>query len=53
MAVIERLTDSEYHEFYGSWSPRGSRIAYLSTEHGDPHLYVMNANGARKSQLTR
>ncbi|NBC65158.1 MAG: hypothetical protein GVY07_05765, partial [Bacteroidetes bacterium] len=51
--TTEQLTDSEFHEFYGTWSPNGSRIAYLATEEDEPHLYLMNADGRRKRQLTR
>ncbi|NBC64345.1 MAG: hypothetical protein GVY07_01610 [Bacteroidetes bacterium] len=51
--TTEQLTNSEFHEFYGTWSPNGSRIAYLATEEDEPHLYLMNADGRRKRQLTR
>jgi dipeptidyl aminopeptidase/acylaminoacyl peptidase len=34
------------------WSPDGERIVYESNQSGDFHIWVMNANGSGKTQLT-
>jgi Tol biopolymer transport system component len=47
-----RLTDQD--AMMGAWSPDGKRIAYIAasvSEQGD--LFVMNADGSRRRQLTR
>ena len=34
-----------------SWSPDGSRIAFVSNRSGTMHLWVMNADGSNKTQV--
>lgn len=36
-----------------AWSPDGRWIAFVSERDGDPELYVMRADGARETRLTR
>ncbi|AHG93104.1 WD40-like beta Propeller containing protein (plasmid) [Gemmatirosa kalamazoonensis] len=35
-----------------TWSPDGTRIAFVSSRDGHDHLYVMNADGSGLTQLT-
>jgi TolB protein len=36
-----------------SWSPDGRRLAYTSRQHGQPEVYVANADGTRAQRLWR
>jgi TolB protein len=56
---VQRLTSSPTEiDEYPAWSPDGRKIIYASTK-GVPHasesraLWVMNADGSNKKQLTR
>ena len=35
-----------------SWSPDGKRIAFVSSRWGDPHIFVMNADGSKVRRIT-
>ena len=35
-----------------AWSPDGSEIAFMSSQNGDPEIYVVDANGARLQRIT-
>ncbi|NIO04113.1 MAG: hypothetical protein GTN74_05710 [Proteobacteria bacterium] len=35
------------------WSPDGRYIAFSSTREGNPHIFVINANGTNQRRLTR
>ncbi len=35
-----------------AWSPDGSQIAFMSSQNGDPEIYVTNANGGRSQRIT-
>ena len=35
-----------------NWTPDGENIVYVSAADGDPEIFIMNANGSRKKQLT-
>ena len=35
-----------------AWSPDGSQIAFMSSQNGDPQIYVADANGARLHRVT-
>jgi TolB protein len=44
---------SETLEFGPAWSPDGRRIAFMTLMDGVPDVYVMNADGSAKRNLTR
>lgn len=35
-----------------AWSPDGSQIAFMSSQNGDPEIYVADANGAKLHRIT-
>jgi len=53
---VIRLTDNQSEEFgYSiapSWSPDGSRIAFISDRNGDWEIYTMSSDGSDVRQLT-
>ena len=49
---VTRLTDTEGHNAYPSWSPDGRRIAFESNRDGNDEIYVMNADGSGVTRLT-
>ena len=51
--VVNNLTTFEKgSSFDPAWSPRGDKIAFVSTETGNDELYVMNADGTNPQRLT-
>lgn len=46
-----RLTNNSYFDTYPSFSPNGSKIAFLSKRNGTLDLYVMNADGSGQQLL--
>jgi TolB protein len=52
---LERLTVDPAREFDPTWSSDGSRIAYRRETNEEPtsEIYVMDADGSRKTNLTR
>ncbi|MBC8508785.1 MAG: PD40 domain-containing protein [Anaerolineales bacterium] len=48
-----RLTHSRALDVEPDWSPDGSQIAFTSTRSGNMHIWVMMANGSKRSQLTQ
>ena len=50
--VATRLTVSFGTCTYPRLSPDGSRIAFVSTDEGNPELYVMPATGGQPQRLT-
>ena len=48
---LERLTDNNYLDVYPSWSPDGSRIAFLSKREIDLDIYVIDADGSNTEKL--
>jgi len=51
-SVVQRLTDNWATDTSPTWSPDGSRIAFVSDRAGSPQIYVMNADGSGVSRLT-
>jgi len=47
-----RLTDDPAADSNPSWSPDGTRIAFISRRDGFANLYVMNTDGSNVVQLT-
>lgn len=47
-----QLTSSSGRNDWPAWSPRGHRIAFASSRHGDFDLYVMNREGELARRLT-
>jgi TolB protein len=41
-----------YDDMWPSWSPDGTRVAFMSTRDGDPDIYVMNRDGSAPRRLT-
>lgn len=49
---LTRLTHSRAADGSPSWSPDGKKIAFVSHGHGNPELYIMNADGTEQRRLT-
>jgi Tol biopolymer transport system component len=47
-----RLTESGTSDVSPSWSPDGSRIAFISDRSGSVQVYVMNADGSAETRLS-
>jgi Tol biopolymer transport system component len=43
-----RLTRNASPNTNPSWSPDGKRIIFVSTRHGNPEIYTMNADGPQQ-----
>lgn len=52
-ADMIRLTDSGAMDIGGEWSPDGSQIAWVSNRTGEHQIWVMNADGSNKVQITQ
>lgn len=48
----EQLTATPAREWQPAWSPNGKQIAFASDEAGNFDIYVMNADGTGRVQLT-
>jgi imidazolonepropionase-like amidohydrolase len=48
-----RLTNREVGEYYPTWSPDGSSIAYVSWDDNEGHIMRVRASGGNPTQLTR
>ena len=48
---LTKITSDAGANFYPTWSPDGSRLAFSSNRDGDWDIYVMNADGSRVRQL--
>jgi dipeptidyl aminopeptidase/acylaminoacyl peptidase len=48
------VTQTGAPNFAPSWSPDGSRIAFVTTRHaaGNPEIYVINVDGSEETRLT-
>jgi Tol biopolymer transport system component/serine/threonine protein kinase len=49
---LRQLTDNVAPDTRPVWSPRGDKIAFMSTRDGAPEIYVMNADGRNPVRLT-
>ncbi|MEX1363255.1 MAG: hypothetical protein AB1Z98_09020 [Nannocystaceae bacterium] len=49
---LTRLTRTEHGAFEPAVSPDGRQIAFVSTQDGNPELYVMDADGQQPARLT-
>ena len=49
---LRRLTRNRNIDVSPTWSPDGSRIAFVSNRTGTPQIYVMNADGSGGRRLT-
>ena len=47
-----RLTDDPADDLLPSWSPDGSRVAFVSVRDGNLDIYAMNADGSGAARLT-
>ena len=46
------LTDSPASNSKPTWSPDGSKLAFVSNRDDDDEIYVMNTDGTGVTQLT-
>ena len=49
---LEQLTSDGANDYRPTWSPDGSRIAFVSTRDGNAEIYVMNADGTGQTNIT-
>ncbi|RNC79837.1 MAG: amidohydrolase [Winogradskyella sp.] len=49
----KRLTKNNFTEAQPAWSPDGKHIVFTTWKNGGGHLYKVNANGGRITQLTK
>lgn len=49
---INRLTSQSFVDITPHWSPDGEKIVYVSSQNDDANIYMMNADGSGKTQLT-
>jgi len=47
------LTMNIYDDFLPTWSPDGSKIAFVSTRSGSKDIFTMNADGSEQMNLTK
>jgi TolB protein len=46
------LTNDPAPDTDPTWSPDGTKIAFISTRNGNQDIYVMNADGSNQTNLT-
>ncbi|HKG22011.1 MAG TPA: winged helix-turn-helix domain-containing protein, partial [Blastocatellia bacterium] len=47
----QKITSGRYEGLFLSWTPEG-RVAYVSAVSGNPDIWIMDADGSNKKQLT-
>ncbi len=50
--IKKRLTNNQAIDTSPSWSPDGSKIAFVSSRNFDPHIFIMNADGTNVKRVT-
>jgi TolB protein len=50
---IKNLTNDPADDFDPTWSPDGTRIAFVSDRSGNPDIWIMRGHGTSPVQLTR
>ncbi|TNF28681.1 MAG: hypothetical protein EP329_17375 [Deltaproteobacteria bacterium] len=50
--VVKNLTNSGYDEVSPTFSPDGSKIAFVSNAAGSPQIYMMSVGGGEPTRLT-
>ncbi len=49
---ITRLTNDPSRDYAPAWSPDGTKIAFASRRSGEMNIWIMNADGSGKQQIT-
>ncbi len=49
---VRNLTNHESDDLDPSWSPDGTRLAFVSNRTGRPQIYTMNADGSNVQRMT-
>jgi TolB protein len=49
---LRQLTDDPGDDLLPAWSPDGRAIAFVSTQDGNPEIYVMSSSGEHQRRLT-
>ncbi|MBN2693268.1 PD40 domain-containing protein [bacterium] len=50
--IIKRLTNDQAIDTSPSWSPDGSKLAFVSSRNFDPHIFIMNKDGSDIKRVT-
>jgi Tol biopolymer transport system component len=48
---LQQLTDNDRWDIYPTWSPNGSKIAFLSMRDANLDIYIMNSDGSEQELL--
>ena len=52
MFVVGNLTNNAANDYFPSWSPDGTKIAFGTDRDGNYEIYVMNVDGSNLINLT-
>ncbi len=47
------LTEHTWQDYWPSWSPDGTKIAFMSNRENSFHLYIMNPDGSDQTRVTK